>query len=92
MLMRFGYEETSPVQHACAREAVDSTAGQYSVTLLTARILHAQKADAAAFVWTLTGIKVSPLGGGGEFFIRRTGTLVGKILKRSLKRYQDPVL
>lgn len=26
VLMRFGYEETSPVQHACAREAVDSTA------------------------------------------------------------------
>ena len=78
VLMRFGYEEASPVQHACAREAVDSTAGQYSVTLLTARILLAQKADAEAFVCTLTGIKVSPPGGGGEFFIRRTGTLVGK--------------
>ena len=67
MLMRFGYEETSLVQPACAREAVDSTAGQYSVMLLTARILLVQKADAAAFVWTLTGIKVcSPHGGGGE--------------------------
>lgn len=38
-LMRFGYEETSPVQHACAGEVVDSTAGQYSVMLLVARIL-----------------------------------------------------
>ena len=62
--MRFGYEETSPVQHARAREAVDSAAGQYSVMLLTARILLVQKADAAAFVWTLTGIKVSPPRGG----------------------------
>ena len=68
MLMRFGYEETSLVQPACAGEAVDSTAGQYSVMLLTARILLVQKVDAAAFVWTLSGIKVSlPWRGGGRF-------------------------
>ena len=94
MLMRFGYEETSPEQHACAREAVDSTAGQYSVTFLTARILLAQKADATAFVWTLTGIKVSPPPppGRGRVLYKKDGDARRKILKRSLKRYQDPVL
>jgi len=56
-LRRFGYEETLPARHVCAREVVESTAGQYSVMILVARILLVQKADAAGFVWTLTGIK-----------------------------------
>lgn len=60
-LRRFGYEETLLARHVCAREVVDSTAGQYSVIILVARILFVQKADAAGFVWTLTGIKVCPM-------------------------------
>ena len=50
-----------PARHVCAREVVDSTAGQCSVMILVARILLVQKADAAGFVWTLTGIKVCPM-------------------------------
>jgi len=49
-----------PARHVCAREVVESTAGQYSVMILVARILLVQKVDAAGFVWTLTGIKVCP--------------------------------